>query len=108
MTHRYLQEQFALARAASGKSGITPHILRHHYAAHFLIRAWKGKPSAAGTDVRHLDLGVVGHALSAELVTLQQAMGHAWIETTLGYLGAILPLLGADLAEEYSSELEGQ
>lgn len=108
MTHRYLQEQFAAARVASGKSGITPHILRHHYAAHYLIRSWQGKRATVSADVKHLDLGVAGSVLSAELIILRDAMGHAWFETTCGYLKAILPLLGADLAEEYSSELEGR
>lgn len=101
MSARYLQEQFARARMASGKDGITPHILRHHYAAHFLLRAWKDRSASA-------QLGASpAHLLSQELVLLKRAMGHARLETTMLYLDALPELVVGDLADEYSEQLEG-
>ncbi|MER9371070.1 tyrosine-type recombinase/integrase [Mesorhizobium sp. M0491] len=105
MTARYLQEQFAIARVASGKSGISPHILRHHYAAHYLLRAWTERSRARHSRADLIDVEPVS-LLSADLLILKDSLGHAWIETTQGYLKAVTALVGADLQEEYAAKLE--
>jgi site-specific recombinase XerD len=106
MTARYLEEQFAIARSASGKSGITPHILRHHYAAHYLLRAWTQKSKTAHSTTDQFGVEPVESLLSVELLILKESLGHARLETTARYLKAVTALVGADLQEEYSANLE--
>lgn len=104
---RYLQKQFAQARHAAGFSALSPHLLRHHFAAHFLLREWRQKATVLSIDPRKFDVASGKGVLSSELLRLKRALGHKSLDTTVKYLNGVAYLMDSTLAEEYSDELDG-
>ncbi len=104
---RQLQKEFAKARNAAGFSALSPHLLRHHFAAHYLLRAWRRKAAYGGLNEAVFDIGTVSSLLATELLELRNALGHTSLDTTMGYLYGVAYLLGSDIPELYSTELDG-
>ncbi|MBB5694376.1 tyrosine-type recombinase/integrase [Muricoccus pecuniae] len=103
---RLVQKAFVKARQKVGFAALSPHLLRHHYAAHFLLRAWKvGSKAAEGGFVSY-ERNVGQALLSADLMRLKQNLGHADLRTTFEYLNALSFLLGSDIPEAYETELD--
>lgn len=107
MRARALQKEFQRAREAANKSALSPHLLRHHYAAHFLLRAWKAR-QADGAAALRFDIGLAEPLLSHELIILKQSLGHSSLETTAKYLYAIAFLCGSSIPEAFASELSDE
>ncbi|GAU84215.1 tyrosine-type recombinase/integrase [Bosea sp. BIWAKO-01] len=108
MQPRYLQKQFARARHAAGYSALSPHVLRHHFAAHFLLREWKQKARILSMHPHAFNISSGEAILSAELLRLQSALGHESIETTVKYLRGVAYLMGSEIPQQYSDELDGE
>jgi site-specific recombinase XerD len=81
-------------------TSITPHIIRHHYAAHFLMRA-SAKRLQEGMLMDELPV----HYLSNELIRLKENLGHAHIETTYVYLRGLAILTGRSESDSLRAEL---
>lgn len=103
VAHRMFQRAVKAVATALGMEHLCPHMLRHHYAAHFLLRAWNARRferpynSAEG-------MALLGH----ELIRLQQNLGHSNLETTCGYLNALGYLAVPKIAEELQADLESK
>lgn len=104
LTDRAVQKAFCQARQVASLSHLSPHLLRHHYAAHYLLRAWRLRSGLSQTPC--VDFTLASSLLSAEIITLQQVLGHAHIETTLKYLYAIGYLMAGDIAASYSDAID--
>ncbi|MDH2327256.1 tyrosine-type recombinase/integrase [Cereibacter sp. SYSU M97828] len=98
---RTLQKKFAINCASSGRAGITPHILRHHFAVHYLLRKWRDHPARH----EHWTSREGELYLSAPLALLQEYLGHAHIDTTFRYVQGLSTLWLADYSNEYSEAL---
>jgi integrase len=105
---RNLQKQFAQARRAAGFSRLSPHLLRHHFAAHFLLREWRKKARILSVNPSAFDVISGKSILSSELLRLQKALGHKSFDTTAGYLHGVSYLIGSSLPAHYSDELDGE
>lgn len=104
---RSVQKEFVRARNAAGFKALSPHLMRHHYAAHFLLRAWRRKSANTSLPITSFDVHG-GHALlSTDLLLLKESLGHERLDTTLKYLHAVSFLTGSGLPEAYSAELDG-
>ena len=99
---RGLQKEFQRAREAAQKSLLSPHLLRHHYAAHYLLRAWRARRVSSSIA---FDRGVAEPLLSHELIVLKQNLGHSSLDTTTKYLHAIGFLCGSEIPDAYAAEL---
>lgn len=106
ISSRYFQKAFARARIASGATDLWPHGLRHHWAAHTLLRSWARKTSFGSTKGISFDIPVAQNLLSADLLFIKEQLGHVRIETTIGYLKAVSALLKSEEYEAYSAALE--
>ena len=104
---RVVQKAFVAAREEAGFSALTPHLLRHHYAAHFLLDGWQRRAALSNLHAGTYTVELGSSQLSGDMLTLKQSLGHANVETTMGYLHAIPYLLGSELPREYSDELDG-
>lgn len=67
---RSVQRAFLAARTTAGYSAISPHLLRHHFAAHFLLRAWRTKVAFSGGVMPRADTLLSTSLLSNELLSL--------------------------------------
>ena len=105
---RAVQRAFAKAREAAGLSAISPHLLRHHFAAHFLLQAWRAKTLFPGAPVTTADSSLATSLLSSELLALKEALGHSSFDTTLKYLHALTYLSGSQIADDYADGLEAE
>lgn len=103
---RHVQKEFARVREAAHIAGVTPHILRHHYAAHTLLRAWRRRSALLGIPLEEFDTANAQGVLSQDIIRLKENLGHASMDTTFGYLGAVLYLLGSAIPVAYSDELD--
>ncbi len=103
---RYVQKEFARIREGAGIVGVTPHILRHHYAAHTLLRSWRRRSAFLGIPLEEFDTANAQGVLSQDIIRLKENLGHASLDTTFGYLGAVMYLLGSALPIAYSDELD--
>lgn len=108
MKARNLQKQFVQARHAAGYSALSPHLLRHHFAVHFLTRSWRQKARLFNIHHQTFNVGAAKGLLSSELLSLQRALGHRSFDTTAQYLHGVSYLMGSDLPEQYSAELDGE
>lgn len=106
ISSRYFQKAFAQARIASGATDLWPHGLRHHWAAHTLLRSWSRKTSVGRMKGISFDIPVAQNLLSADLLFIKEQLGHVRIETTIGYLKAVSVLLKSEEYEAYSAALE--
>ncbi len=107
LSSRVVQKAFVVAREEAGFSALTPHLLRHHYAAHFLLEAWERRAALTNHSPRAYTVGQGSDLLSNDLIALKQSLGHASLETTMRYLYAISYLLGSEIPQTYSDELDG-
>lgn len=103
VSRRMFQRAVHSVATAIGFTGLSTHLLRHHYAAHFLLKAWERKKIRQDFQI---DNGVT--VLSHELLRLQQNLGHAHPETTMIYLSALGYLLGADISDELRAEFDNE
>ena len=101
---RFLQKQFVVARTAAKTSRLTPHLLRHHYAAHYLLRAWRSK-LAVLTQHEIFEVGAAQAALSIELLVLKESLGHSSLDTTSRYLVALGFFVNGQLSDDYADAL---
>ena len=101
---RALQKEFQWAREAAQKSALSPHLLRHHYAAHYLLRAWRAR-QAGRTTAMQFDISAAEPLLSHDLIILKQNLGHSSLETTTKYSNALGFLCGSNIPDAYASEL---
>jgi integrase len=99
---RALQKEFQRAREAAQKSLLSAHLLRHHYAAHYLLRAWRARRMSASIA---FDRGVAEPLLSHELIILKQNLGHSSLDTTTKYLHALGFLCGSDIPDAFAAEM---
>lgn len=98
---RALQKEFKRAREAAEKLHLSPHLLRHHYAAHYLLRAWRARQMSTPA----FDRGIAEPLLSHELLVLKQNLGHSSLDTTTKYLHAVGFLCGSDIPDVYARSL---
>lgn len=103
---RAVQKAFVTARKLAGYDALSPHLLRHHFAAHYLIRAWEKKRTGPHGETPWVDTTVANSLLSTELLILKEALGHESFDTTMKYLHAISFLMGSSLPEQYSSSID--
>ena len=103
---RAVQKAFVSARSAAGYDALSPHILRHHFAAHYLLKAWRNRYGHAQAATPWVDTTVASSLLAPELLMLKEALGHDDFDTTLKYLHAISFLMGSGLPQEYSSSID--
>lgn len=106
MSARLIQKEFVRAREAAGFKALSPHLLRHHYAAHFLLRAWRRKTQRWGALGPAADTSLATTLLQSEVIELMISLGHERIETTIKYLHALFYLSGSSLSDAYSTELD--
>lgn len=103
ISQRMFQRAVKAVAKAVGQDYLCPHMIRHHYAAHFLLRAWDTRrdhtPYTAG-----LGTLLLGH----ELIRLQQNLGHSNLETTCGYLTALGYLAAPQLSDRLRAGLEAR
>jgi integrase/recombinase XerD len=102
---RALQKEFKKAREAAQKSALSPHLLRHHYAAHYLLRAWRTKVALMGQALTSFEVSVAEPLLSNELIMLKQNLGHSSLDQTAKYLSALGYLMESNIPEQYANEL---
>ncbi|TPG57440.1 hypothetical protein EAH89_10940 [Roseomonas nepalensis] len=107
LKHRRVQKAFTAARRLTGYQGLSPHMLRHHYAAHYLLRAWKRRSDQGGIMAYAFERTAGEAILSTDLLRLKENLGHARLETTIGYLNGVSYLLGSKLPEIFAAELDG-
>lgn len=107
MKPRALQKEFQRARQAAKMSILSPHLLRHHYATHFLLKAWRtrqaGRAAALPFEVR-----IAEPLLAHELILLRQNLGHVSLDTTVQYLYAVGYLYGSDIPDSYAAEISSE
>lgn len=101
VSRRMFQRAIHSVAKLTGCAGLSSHLLRHHYAAYFLLTAWKRKKS--NEDFR-VDYGI--SVLSHELIRLQQNLGHASPITTTKYLMALGYLTGSNISDELRESLD--
>ena len=65
---------------------VSPHIARHFYAVHYLLRDWERQQLIASKKGRMLSPDAVTTLLSTALIMLKENLGHAWLSTTEKYL----------------------
>lgn len=105
---RNLQKQFVQARQAAEFSAMSPHLLRHHFAVHFLLREWRQKAKNLSINPSAFEVSSVRGILSSELLRLKMALGHSSFDTTVEYLHGVAYLVGSTIPEQYSDELDGE
>jgi integrase len=76
---------------------ISPHLGRHWYAIHYLVKAWQEQQEAAAADGLYIPLESAQALLSGPLIALQLNLGHARIDTTIRtYLVGLRQVLRQD------------
>jgi len=108
LTARRLQKEFQVVCARTSFSHITPHRLRHHFAAHYLLRAALKKQNLLNLDIRTFDVSIAGANLSLDIIILMDMLGHSQIETTMKYLKALGALIGSFVINEYQDSLDDE
>lgn len=103
---RLVQKAFVGTRKKAGFTALSPHLLRHHHAAHFVLRAWKLRSATTDHAFRSYDKKALEVLLAPDLLRLMQNLGHADLNVTCEYLNAITYLLGSDIPEAYEAELD--
>jgi integrase len=86
----------------------TPHMGRHFYSIHYLLRGWEAQKLLANRNGYLLANDQIPHLLSQELLLLQKNLGHAEPSTTQRYLVALSQFTrNCDIALAYQNEICG-